>query len=108
MTPSRRNQPSESSAKQEESALTEQVALLEARCAALDRRHEVLELLETATDPDDALERLQAKLGLEYPGALVVLDLQLRRLTSSERDRTAAELAEATARLREVRQQPGN
>lgn len=87
--------------------MTERVALLEARCAALDRRHEVLELLETATDPDDAIEGLQAKLGLDYPGALVVLDLQLRRLTSSERDRTATELAETTERLRQARQQPG-
>lgn len=84
------------------------VVLLEALCTALDRRREVLELLATATDPDDALEGLQEKLGLEYAGALAVLDLQLRRLTSSERDRIAAELAEATTRLREVRRQSGN
>ncbi|GAB3568330.1 hypothetical protein GCM10027344_31890 [Spelaeicoccus albus] len=54
------------------------------------------------------MEGLQQKLGLEYAGAVAVLDLQLRRLTSSARDRTAAELTEANARLRAVRQQPGN
>ena len=82
--------------------------LLEALCAALDRRHEVLELLETAPDPDSALEGLGEMLGLEPWAASAVLDLQLVRLTANQRERTAAELAEANARLRKMRQEPRN
>lgn len=89
--------------RQEEAALTGRIEILEAICLALDRRREVFALLEAATDPNAALERLQEVLGLEPLGAKVVLDLQLQRLTASSRDRTSAELAEANARLRELR-----
>lgn len=89
--------------RQEEAALTGRIEILEAICLALDRRREVLALLEAATDTNDALERLQEVLGLDLLGAHAVLDLQLQRLTASSRDRTSAELAEANARLRELR-----
>lgn len=62
-------------------------------------------MLEAAEDPDIALERLQDKFDLEPEGARAVLDMQLLRLTTTERDKTAAELAEAYVRLRKVREE---
>ena len=82
------------------------IALLEALCTGMDRREEVFEVLEAAEDPDIALERLQEKLDLEPEGARAMLDMQLLRLTAAERDKTAAELAEAHLRLRKMRQAP--
>lgn len=92
--------------RQEEAALTGRIAILEAICVALDRRREVFVLLEAATDPNDAVESLQEELGLDSLGAHVVLDLQWNRLTVSSRERTTAELAEAHARLRDLRNTP--
>lgn len=94
-----------SDTQQEETNLIGRIALLEALCTGLDRRREVLEILEAAEDPDIALEKLQDKLDLEPEGARAVLDMQLLRLTTTERDKTAAELAEAHVRLRKVRQE---
>ena len=62
-------------------------------------------MLEAAEDPNSAMQSIQSKLDLEPEGAQAVLDLQLSRLTASERDRTAAELAEAHVRLRKVREE---
>lgn len=89
--------------RQEEAALTDRIAILEAICVALDRRREVFALLEAAIDPNAAVESLQEELGLDSLGAHVVLDLQWQRLTVSSRERTSAELAEANVDLRELR-----
>lgn len=91
-----------------EAALAERAALLEAVCVALNRRQEVFELLEASTDPNRALEEIQDRFGLEPAGPRAVLDLQLRRLTSGERDRIAVELTEVRARLLELRKEPGD
>lgn len=76
--------------------------ILEAHCTALDRRREVLDLIEVAADRDDAVEMLQDKLGLTHLGALTVLDLQLHRLTVNERKKIAAELVRVRDRMREL------
>lgn len=86
-----------------EANLSQQVRIFEALETALDRRQEVFELLGGAPDPDDARSRLQELLDIDDVGAEAVMDMQLRRLPASERDRITTQLRELRRSLREVR-----
>ncbi|MDN6605551.1 DNA gyrase subunit A [Brevibacterium sp.] len=103
-TPGKKQTPA-SEAAQEETNLVGRSALLEALCAALDRRREVIEVLEAAEDPDSAVRSMQSTLDLKPEEARAVLDMQLLRLTAAQREKTAAELAEAHLRLHTMRQE---
>ncbi len=85
----------------ERQAEDERLQLLEWVAAALERRHEVMELLWEATDSEEAAERLRDLLTVDGGDPRVVLDLQLRRFTSEAR----AELAET---VRQTRERLGN
>ena len=74
----------------EREALEQQLALMEAMCAAQERWPEVMTAVASAEDADDAEARIVALLGLTDPlGATAVLDLQVRRWTTQERRRMA-------------------
>lgn len=70
--------------------LEQRLALMEAVCAAQDRWPEVMTAVASADDDADAEARIVALLGLTDPfGATAVLDMQVRRWTTSERRRMA-------------------
>ena len=54
---------------------------------ALDRLDEVIEIIRGSKDAEDARNNLVANLGLSEPQAQAILDMQLRRLASLERER---------------------
>jgi len=62
-----------------------QIHIYEALVSAVDRRWEVYDLLEGAEDTASASRDLQTLLGTDEVGAQAVTDLQLRRLTVTER-----------------------
>lgn len=82
--------------------LTEQVKVFEALADALDRRQEVFELLGAAPDPDTARSQLEELLGIDTVGAQAVLDMQLRRVPASERDRITTQLQELRGNLQRM------
>lgn len=88
----------------EERSLLEKISILEGYRAAVERRREVLDLLETAPNPESAADELSTMLGINDLQANAVLDLQLRRLDRSSREGILAELEEAQQRLRLLRQ----
>jgi DNA gyrase/topoisomerase IV subunit A len=83
----------------ERDAAEDQLRVYEVLDAALARRNEILELVSSSADPDEAEERIRDLLDLQVPGlSRVVLDLQVFRLTASEREK----LSERTRELRRL------
>ncbi|WP_181273386.1 DNA gyrase subunit A [Brevibacterium oceani] len=87
----------------EEQSLLEKISILEGYRAAIERRREVLDLLETAPNPESAADELSTILGINDLQANAILDLQLRRLDKSSREGIIAELEEGQRRLRLLR-----
>jgi DNA gyrase/topoisomerase IV subunit A len=81
----------------------ERLQLMEWLVAAMERRHEVMDLLWEATDREEAAERLRDLLNVDGGDPRVVLDLQLWRLTKEGRDK----LAETVREMRELLRQHG-
>ena len=91
-----------------EANLVAQIKIYEALVAALDRRQEVFDVLASAEDPDDARSRVQELLEVDEEAAQSVMDMQLRRLPASERERIVTALSERRATLQEVRGEAGH
>jgi DNA gyrase/topoisomerase IV subunit A len=72
--------------------LDAQIQAYEVLAAALEQRQEVFQVLEAAADLEVARRRLQEVLGTDSAGAQWVLDMPLRRIPRSERDKVTAEL----------------
>jgi DNA gyrase subunit A len=83
--------------------LEDQVAVYEVLVAAVERRHEVFSVIEAAADPDSANQQLQALLQTDAAGAQWVMDMQLRRLAASQRDKVLAELERLKQELKNAR-----
>ena len=83
----------------------QQVLVYEAILVAADDAHAVLDVLLEATDPDAARAALQDRYGFTEVQAAAVLDLQLSRVTSSQRQRIEQGLREVTARVAELEEQ---
>jgi DNA gyrase/topoisomerase IV subunit A len=83
----RRKQASEQDREARKRSLDEELILVEARLLAVSRRGEVLSLIEAAEDVDEAREKLQTLLGVDWVGATAILDLQFRRLSAREREK---------------------
>jgi DNA gyrase/topoisomerase IV subunit A len=71
--------------------LVESLAIYEALVLAMERSHEILSLVETAADPDDAVAGVRRLLGVSHIQAIAVLDAQLRRFTLRDRGRITDE-----------------
>ena len=84
----------------DERAIAEQrLVVLELLEAAMARRDEVLAIVDTSEDADEAQERIRQTFGVEDPHiSRAVLDMQVSRWTRADRKR----LAEATSELRRV------
>lgn len=88
----------------EERSLLDRISILEGYRAAIERRREVLDLLETAPNPEAAADELSTMLNVNDLQANAILDLQLRRLATSSREGILAELEEGKRRLGLLRQ----
>lgn len=64
---------------------------LDAMVLAMERRREVLDLIEHSTTADAAQKGLTELLGVESTSAMAILDLQARRFTQRERQRIVEE-----------------
>jgi GNAT superfamily N-acetyltransferase len=73
--------------------------IADALIAALDRRHEVLDVIVDADHRGAAVEAVAALLGTTHLGAEAVVAMPLYRLTKDSRRRIAAELDDLNSRL---------
>ena len=89
--------PSEPSAAQKAALLTEQLEIYEALDAALERRADVFQVIDSSESVDQARDALRDLLGISETGATAVLELQLRRIPGRER----AKIAERCAEMRD-------
>ncbi|MGH7899440.1 MAG: DNA gyrase C-terminal beta-propeller domain-containing protein, partial [Candidatus Binatia bacterium] len=71
---------------------------------ALDHLDAVIALIRGATDPGAAKQGLMVQFGLSEIQAQEILNLRLQRLTSLEREKILAELAETEAQIRRYRE----
>jgi DNA gyrase subunit A len=71
---------------------------------ALDHLDAVISLIRGAADPASAKQGLIAQFGLSEIQAQEILNLRLQRLTSLEREKILAELAETEAQIRRYRE----
>ncbi len=76
--------------------------VLEGYKIALDNLDAVIKLIRAAASPKEAREGLVAKFALSDKQAQAILDLQLHRLTSLERQKILDELAEIRLRIAEL------
>lgn len=73
---------------------------------ALERRHELLDVVVESEDYDAAIESIAAALGTSLVAAEAVLGLSFDRLTRVSRDRIAAELEDLNSQLSFIAEQP--
>ncbi|RYB91230.1 hypothetical protein EUA06_07810 [Nocardioides glacieisoli] len=85
----------------------QQVHVYEAILVAAGDAHAVLDDLLGAADPDAARAALRERYGFTEVQASAVLDLQLSRVTSSQRQRIEQGLHEVRARVAELEEQLG-
>jgi len=70
---------------------------------AQDNIDEVIKIIKTAKNDDEAKKNLIARFGLDEIQADAILELKLRRLTGLERDKIEAELAELLKEIEELK-----
>ena len=68
--------------------------ILEGLLIALDRIDEVINLIRSSANPNEAKQGLMENFGLDDKQAQAILDMRLQRLTGLERDRLQQEYAE--------------
>ncbi len=69
----------------------ERLAILDAIVTALDRRAEMMEIVGAAEDADEARNQLRTAFDLTETEATAVLDLQIRRFATRERQQISRE-----------------
>jgi DNA gyrase subunit A len=72
----------------------ERAHILEGYLKALEKIDEVIKIIRAASSTADAREGLMKKYGLDEPQANAILEMQLRRLTSMEREKIQADYDE--------------
>ncbi len=70
------------------------VHILEGFKIAIDNIDDVINIIKTSKNDDEAKQRLLQKYGLDTIQSEAILDLKLRKLTALEREKTERELAE--------------
>lgn len=73
--------------------------ILDALVIAVDRRVELMAIVASSPDANEARTELMATLGLSQIQATAVLDLQVRRFATTERQRIVDERTELGAEL---------
>jgi DNA gyrase subunit A len=95
-------------AKHELRALDRSVHRLEGLLIALDHLDEVIALIRSSTDRDNARTGLMERFELTHVQAQAILDLRLQQLTALEADALRKEHADKMERIRELRELLGN
>jgi len=80
----------------------ERAHILEGLRTALEHLDEVVQMIRTARDADQARERLMRRFRLSEPQANAILDMPLRRLASLERKKIELEYKEKLALIKEL------
>ncbi|NPV06556.1 MAG: DNA gyrase subunit A [Anaerolineae bacterium] len=78
--------------------------ILEGLLKALDAIDAIIETIRSSPDADAALERLMERFGLTEEQSRAILDMQLRRLASLERQRLEEEHNQLRATIEELRE----
>jgi DNA gyrase subunit A len=77
--------------------------ILEGLKIAVDNIDEVVEIIRSSSDTEQANDRLQERFGLSEIQAKAILDMRLGRLTGLEIEKLEAELAEVQATIADLR-----
>ncbi|MEU3980426.1 hypothetical protein AB0F77_09985 [Streptomyces sp. NPDC026672] len=80
-------------------AAAERLDVLEGLLTAIERRHELIDLLSACASVDTAVREVVDTFGVTEPAARVVLDTQFRRLLPQQVEGLRAEAAELRAAL---------
>jgi DNA gyrase subunit A len=72
---------------------------------AQERWRELGEIIVAASHPDDARRRIVAEFELDEVQATAVLDMQFRRISGADRDRTTKELDELRHHISQMKYQ---
>ena len=80
----------------------ERLHILDAIALALERRHELFDLLDRTSSSAEAAELLQTEWGLAAVQVQAILDLQLRRFAPLERNRIFDEQAEFRRKVEDL------
>jgi GNAT superfamily N-acetyltransferase len=92
----------------EQDSRVERREIARAMVRALERRHELLDVVVESEDYDAAIEAIASALGTSLVGAEAVLRLSFDRLTKVSRDRIAAELEDLNGQLSFMSEQPAS
>lgn len=84
---------------EDEQRIRDHLVVVDAFVQAMDRRHEVLQVIDDSEDVDEAIRRVGQLLGVDEFGSRVILDLQFRRLTRDQRQALAAEAEKLRSQL---------
>lgn len=82
--------------------------ILEGYLIALDNLDEVINLIRSSKDPDEAREGLMTKFSLSEIQAKAILDMRLQRLTGLERDKIQKEYEEIKQLIEKLKEILGN
>jgi DNA gyrase/topoisomerase IV subunit A len=80
----------------------ERLHILDAISTAIERRNDLLDLVDSSRSAEEALTRLQAEWGFTEFQAHAALDLQVRRFAGRERERIADERTELARRVAQL------
>ncbi|MFJ4210474.1 DNA gyrase subunit A [Paenarthrobacter sp. NPDC089675] len=86
---------------QYERQMREELAILEALMLAIDRREEVFLMIEDSEHVNEAIRRVAHLLGVGMVASRAVLDVQARRFTRDQREKSAFRAAEIRSMLGE-------
>jgi GNAT superfamily N-acetyltransferase len=92
----------------EQDSRVERREIARALVKALERRHELLDVVVESEDYDAAIESIASALGTSLVAAEAVLRLSFDRLTKVSRDRIAAELEDLNSQLSFIGEQPAS
>lgn len=83
-------------------SVRERLHVISALADALARPDEVMRIVTTSRDPEDARERIQVSFGIDELQAYAVLDCQFRNATLRQVERVETERAELIDELRHL------
>jgi GNAT superfamily N-acetyltransferase len=92
----------------EQDSRVERREIARALVKALERRHELLDVVVESEDYDAAIQSIASALGTSLVAAEAVLRLSFDRLTKVSRDRIAAELEDLNSQLSFIGEQPAS
>jgi hypothetical protein len=84
---------------EDERQIRQELMIVAALVQAMERRHDVFQMIEDSEDSDEAIRRVGQLLGVGKLGSRAVLDLQARRFTRDQRQALASRAEELRSKL---------